>query len=1416
MNLSESQKMFLKSIMQLFVFLFVFSSALFGASSSSLFELSDEERRWIAEHPVVHVGAEYDWPPFDYVDDEGKVSGISHDYLRVIAENSGFEIAYQKGRWQELIESFRAKKIDLLPAIGYAQEREAYVRLSEPYQDILQYVFVRDDAKMTTFQELRDKRVAIPGGYTIIYHMRTHHPEITIVEVDTLDDAIHALLEGRVDGLLSGYAVVNYLLKDSFITNIKAFKPLPDFKPDPLYMAVHKDNEHLHSIVQKGLKSISPSQKKQIEQKWLARADRVKSVDIGLSSEEKAWIKAHPKVVFGADYRWAPFDFADSDGKHTGLGSDYMRIIKERTGLQIDVKPGVWSEVMEQMKAGELDGLTCAVETQERQKYLRFSDPYLSVPTAIVVKKEAEGIKSMEDLSGKTVSINKGSYMHEWLESRYPEITLHLSTSNEASLDAVAYGEADAYIGNLAVANYTMNQKMLTNLKVVVKLENMTTSVSVAVAGENAVLHGIIEKALNSITSEEHNDIRKKWQTESSKSVARLNLKEKEWINQHPVVTLAGDPNWPPISFIDESGEYRGVVPDFFKLVEERSGLKFSIHNSKNWSETLNLMATGGIEVIDAITHSEERARIMEFTEPFLQMDFVIVTRKDVSFVNDLDYFKKKRIATVKGYISQTYLEADYPYLDLSLYTTAEEGLRALSSGGIDAFVIDVASFEYYAEHLLLSNLKISGGTPYSYSLRIGVSPDYPELRSILNKTLVTITSDETNAIVKKWVSLEKPLVDYTLVWQIALAALLIIAATVYWNRKLSLEIDLRKAAQEAQAQSEAHLQHLIDVMPLSIVITSRDGSVLMSNPHAMKEFKINEHTLNGLNIVDFYAQKEQRQEILQRMATEGRIEHMVMVFKTSDNEEIHGLLSVFPTYYRDEPSLLSYFVNLNERLKLEEKLKVAKESAESANQAKSAFLANMSHEIRTPMNAILGFTELLDEQVKDQRLHSFIKTIRSAGNTLLMLINDILDLSKIEAGKMQIEKIAVNPHDLFRDIGNIFTMKIRNKGLELVIDIDPEIPDALLLDETRLRQILFNLLGNAVKFTEDGYIRLFAKKVMRKGDSRIDLIIGVEDTGLGIPEDQQQHIFNLFEQQKGQSAAKFGGTGLGLAISKRLAEAMEGEIGVKSRIGEGAVFTLLLHDVDISVEKVLSEEPEELFDPRSIAFKEGTVLIVDDVENNRALVRENFVSTKIRTLEAINGREAVEIAKSESLDAILLDIRMPEMDGYEAARQIKAFSEVPIIALTASVMEDEHQRIRSEHFDGYLRKPVLRTDLVRELIRFMDHDIVENKPSEAEGIQLSSEALKALPEIVQKLEESVALNWEAASKSNSIDEIKGFGKKVGEVAREYDVMLLDSYAASLIERTEIFDIVGMQQMLKEYPTLVEKLKKCMTTPSDD
>jgi signal transduction histidine kinase/DNA-binding NarL/FixJ family response regulator len=490
--------------------------------------------------------------------------------------------------------------------------------------------------------------------------------------------------------------------------------------------------------------------------------------------------------------------------------------------------------------------------------------------------------------------------------------------------------------------------------------------------------------------------------------------------------------------------------------------------------------------------------------------------------------------------------------------------------------------------------------------------------------------------------------------------------------------------------------------------------------------------------------------------------------------------------------------------------LKIAKEQAEQANKAKSEFLANMSHEIRTPMNAVLGFSELLKNRITDLKNKEYLKAISSGGKNLLTLINDILDLSKIEAGKLELEYDSVNVKHVVNEVKQIFTLKVEQKGIQLNINVDESIPDSLLTDEARLRQILVNLTGNAVKFTDFGSVSINLKS-QNINEKEIDLLFEIVDTGIGIPPDQQQLIFEAFQQQKGQKTKEYGGTGLGLSITKRLVEAMGGEISLESKAGKGSTFSVLLEKIKISDKPAEQQTDISDEDVENLEFKSATVLLTDDNELNRNLIIEFFVESNIRIVEATNGREAIEAAEEYKPDIILMDLKMPEMDGYEATKILREkpkFKKIPIIAVTASAMKSDEKRIKEFGFNDYIRKPVRKWILFKLLMDYLEYETsekskVESKKSE-DRVEVSHGAKERLPEILLKLEGEYLERCNDLKDTLTIGDIKEFADELKKLDKENKILV--NYAEGLYNYCESLALDKIMKSLDDYSELIEKL----------
>ncbi len=503
----------------------------------------------------------------------------------------------------------------------------------------------------------------------------------------------------------------------------------------------------------------------------------------------------------------------------------------------------------------------------------------------------------------------------------------------------------------------------------------------------------------------------------------------------------------------------------------------------------------------------------------------------------------------------------------------------------------------------------------------------------------------------------------------------------------------------------------------------------------------------------------------------------------------------------------------------LEKRIRERTIQLDAANKAKSEFLANMSHEIRTPMNAVLGYAELLGSMLEEKTQRDYLESIKSSGRSLLTLINDILDLSKIEAGKLELQFEYVNSQSFFSEFERIFSLRLSEKGLKFILDISSGTPAGIYIDDARLRQIILNLIGNAVKFTEKGSIRLkvytenpqIIKYSKNKTEEFIDLIIEVNDTGIGISKEMREEIFNPFVQVQGQNVKKYGGTGLGMAITQRLVQLMNGSIELDSLLNKGSSFKIKIPGV--SYLRDFEKRTEEIqLDPADVVFEKATIIVADDVEHNRKYLIDALKNTNIEIVEAEDGAEALSLAKKTVPDLIITDIRMPILDGFDLLEKLKrddALKHIPVIAYSASVMKGQKDRIRESEFAGLLIKPVQVTELYLELMNNLQYKSTRNTETEQIKSEISSaKEIIDLPGLIHSLDTQCKDVWLTFHTRQPIDEIIDFGNQLIMLGNDHNTKVIKEYGEELVNSAESFNIEAIMNLIRKFPGLIDLLKK--------
>lgn len=939
----------------------------------------------------------------------------------------------------------------------------------------------------------------------------------------------------------------------------------------------------------------------------------VEGYSVDLEPSDRQWLKEKRVVRLGVsapDY--PPFDLTSNGRDFEGLTADYAQLLSELLHVTIEIRCYPARQLaIEALKRGELDLLSSSNGFEAYDPKLILTLAYADDSPTLVTRIDPQE-RLPVDLAGQRVAMLDHYLPPQTVKRFYPKATLQLYPSTLTAIGAVAFGQADVYLGDFISAHYLIKKNYLNNVKLAEFSRLEANPFSFALRRDEPRLLRIVNASLSVIPPSERMTILRRWSSEEPQTNNtrhfHFSASEQLWLAEHPRLKVAINDQFLPFSFFDEQGTFKGVIADVLSRISARTGIEFEAVRGDSVAELTQMVSTGKADLLGAFTPGLDPDNQLQPTRPYVTSPFVLVTRTDSETPSTLDEMVGKRVAMVRGNVLDNFVRHNYPNIKVLDADNAFTAMKMVAEGAVEGAISPLMSTRYLIAQHFNEQLRITS-TVGAHPAQIGfaTSLQNPELNSILDKALLSISPEEMGELINRWRS------DT-------------VEGESYWLRN--------------------------------------------------------------------------RAAIVQGFIIAG------------------GLLVValgWIAYLRRSIAKRQHFL---------EQLQIAKQSADEANRAKTTFLATMSHEIRTPMNAVIGMLELAMKKADQGIMDRFAIEVASASaHELLELIGDILDVARIESGHLSLSPKRCNVRALVNAVARMFDGLARQKRLDLVCEMSStEVDSDVLIDPMRFKQILSNLLSNAIKFTDQGEVRLILKMEPGHDAQQVLICLRVEDTGIGISDEDQRRLFSPFVQASNNTQSVRSGSGLGLMICSSLCEMMGGVLHLSSTLGVGTQV-----EIKLEVPRLEHEAPLVVVEPESRARTRAlNILVVDDYPANRMLLSQQLSYLGHRVTDAENGALGLAAWRTGEFDLIITDCNMPVMNGYKLARAVRAEERARaaqpclIFGFTANAQPEEAERCRQAGMNQCLFKPISLKDLSACLalqVPDMPQTAIANEPAVEAGV---------------------------------------------------------------------------------------------------
>jgi len=988
--------------------------------------------------------------------------------------------------------------------------------------------------------------------------------------------------------------------------------------------------------------------------------------------------------------------FISDDGKIGGFVAMFCDWLTTLFGIRFQPVIMEWGDIFAQLKTGEVD-FSCFTPTEERLSMYFMTDP-VAVHSLKIIR--IKGSPPLDKIAltrpiryvflenPVTIKVATDTFQPGTYE-------VILARDNDRVYQLIKSGGADAFI------NYNVGEAAFEAYRDVV-IEDFIplTFNTMCMAAENnelAPVISVVTKALRNGGIQHVNELYNEGQNNyiRNKFLRSLNAEEKAYLQNTSVVPVTAAPWFYPLDYYNKfEKRWEGIAFDVLDEVTKLTGLSFEVVNSPNasWAEVLQIFDNGASICLDLIASPERLSRYLWSKYIYLSENYALVSRYNYPniSISEIQYAK---IGLIKSTAWANMFQDWFPKaVNTTMYPSQDDAFTALDRGEVDLVMAGTNALFALTHYYEFSNYKANYVFNTTIDYVIAYNKNEHALLSVIDKALAYV---DIKTISKRW---ESKTFDYQSKVMREQRPWLIGAICLTLGALILILILYRK-----NHLIKKQLEIILNNVESGIVIIDIETRQIMDiNPVVARMYGGDRDKIVGQSCKILFC-KEKDCPILDHQQS---LDHSERQFKTSGGEIIPVIKSVSKIIYNGRSALLENFADISYLKKAEE--------AKSASEAKSRFIANMSHEIRTPLNAITGMTTIGKNANDLERKDYAFDKIKDASAHLLGVINDILDISKIEANMLELSPVEFNFENMMQKIITVINFRVDEKQQKLSIYIDGKIPQTIIADDQRLAQVITNLLSNAVKFTpEKGSVTLDARYIREEEDIHT-IQISVTDTGIGITDEQQKLLFKSFQQAESSTTRKYGGTGLGLAISKNIVEMMGGKIWITSEPEGGSTFSFTImakkgKTAETNAHNVGGVRQADGTENINGLFAGRRILLVEDVEINREIVIALLEPTQMEIDCAENGVEAVRMFSEapDKYELIFMDVQMPEMDGYEATRRIRLLDtpkgkSVPIVAMTANAFRENVEECLAAGMNDHIGKPLDFEKVIEKLCFYL------------------------------------------------------------------------------------------------------------------